>query len=118
MRKFNEFTEEEFVKKLNSIMASKPTLQDSNTTVDFSFGYVHAILDKDSDPRDLLEEADHKLIQIKLDKNNSAMDSVNNTEKTNNDSDNDISSEAINHVGIIDPLEMLIEKSKSEFCLF
>ena len=65
-----DHTEAEFVKKLDHIMNNRPVLEQDGvfSTVGYSTGYVHTVLDGTVDLRDLFAAADQKMYQVKRDK--------------------------------------------------
>ncbi|MBQ3704695.1 MAG: diguanylate cyclase [Oscillospiraceae bacterium] len=65
-----DMSEAEFVRKLNVVMENRPVLERDGefSTVGYSVGYVHAVLDDGRDLRDLFSEADKKMYQVKRDK--------------------------------------------------
>ena len=65
-----DHTEAEFIKKLDHVMNNRPVLEQDGvfSTVGYSTGYVHTVLDGSVDLRDLFSIADQKMYQVKRDK--------------------------------------------------
>ena len=60
-------SEADFLIKLENVIDERPSVSKNGVTskVEYSVGYVHAVLIDDLDPRDFIADADHKLYEVK-----------------------------------------------------
>lgn len=60
-------SEADFLRKLENVIDERPSVSKNGVTskVEYSVGYVHAVLIDDLDPRDFIADADHKLYEVK-----------------------------------------------------
>ena len=65
-----DMSETEFLRKLDSVMGHRPSLEKDGgfSTVGYSVGIVHAVLNGKRDLRNLFSEADQKMYRLKRDK--------------------------------------------------
>lgn len=105
-------SESNFIKKMDNVLEKRPVFKKEGeaTKVSYSFGYKHAVLVGNIDPRDFIAEADQYLQKDKQEKINTGKletteQKVNNAVPANSEGNSQDS-----QLGVVDPLESFVKK--------